>query len=99
MHTHCLGGLRPLRRLSALVALLLASMLSAEPAQGTVPYPDEIAMRFEANHGQFETGVDYASRGQGYQVYLTRPGAVIVLQTTTPRQDTLSRGPKVQAEE
>ncbi len=99
MHTHTLGGVRPQRLLATLAALLLAPMLSAEPAHATVQYSDDMAMRFEANQGQLEAGIDYVSRGRGYQVFLTKPGATIVLQTPPPRRDGLSRAPKVGAGE
>src|SRR5262245_10773371 len=98
-----IGGTRPLGGLFALVALLVlvGSVLATAPTASAVvlPYSADSVMRFEANQGQFEAGVDYVSRGQGYQVYLTKPGAVIVLQTTPSRREALARAPQVRAED
>jgi hypothetical protein len=84
------------RLLSALALLLLLPTLSVEaPEAASLHVSEETAMRFEANLGQTDATVDYVARGRDYQVFLTKPGAVIVLQAPRPARVTGAGSSKV----
>jgi len=52
---------------------------SARLGRSPVALSSSGALRFEANRGQFEPRVQYAARGRGYGLYLTREGATLSL--------------------
>jgi subtilase family serine protease len=61
---------------AAALVLLTALVTQAATPPGTTAFP----LRFEANEGQADGRADYVARGAGYRIFLTRPGAVVVLQ-------------------
>jgi len=45
----------------------------------------QLPMIFEPNQGQAESGVKFVSRGQGYSLFLDETGAVLAMQTKSPK--------------
>jgi uncharacterized protein (TIGR03437 family) len=61
----------------ALVAPAL--LFSAAPHEQAVPHYGMLPLAFEANRGQFDPGVRFLARGEGYSLFLTDAGAVFSL--------------------
>lgn len=71
-------------------SLFFAAVL--RPSTTTPIEPVNLPLSFEANHGQFDPGVMFASRGPGYTVKLTSHSAVLTMEGVDARRAEMTIG-------